>query len=62
MLNFGLTGLRVVDPRFGEVTSGEAVALEPVLYERWLEELGRGEGEGARLARGAAALARELGL
>jgi hypothetical protein len=29
-------GLRVVDPRFGSVTSGEAVALEPLVFERFL--------------------------
>jgi hypothetical protein len=29
-------GRRVVDPRFGEITSGEAVLLEPVLFERYL--------------------------
>jgi hypothetical protein len=29
-------GLRVLDPRFGAVTSGEAVALEPAVFERFL--------------------------
>ena len=29
-------GACVIDPRFGEVTSGEAVALEPLLFERFL--------------------------
>lgn len=29
-------GRRVVDPRFGEVTSAEAQALEPAVFERWL--------------------------
>ncbi len=32
----GARGLRLEDPRFGEVTSGEALALEPVLFERFL--------------------------
>ncbi|HVS17798.1 MAG TPA: hypothetical protein VMT18_04295, partial [Planctomycetota bacterium] len=29
-------GRRVVDPRFGAVTSGEATALEPLVFERFL--------------------------
>lgn len=29
-------GRRIVDPRFGAVTSGEAVALEPQVFERFL--------------------------
>jgi hypothetical protein len=29
-------GRRVIDPRFGEVTSGEAQALEPAAFDRWL--------------------------
>ncbi len=30
-------GRRVIDPRFGEVTSGEAQALEPAAFDRWLQ-------------------------
>jgi hypothetical protein len=34
--DFDGRGRRAVDPRFGEVTSGEAQALEPAAFERWL--------------------------